>query len=68
MTKSSYTTVRLDKASVGEADSLLSELGRDIGVRVSRDVLMRALVWGVTAPQASGMIAAYIRHTEKLSD
>lgn len=65
MAKTAYTTVRLDAAAVKDAERLLGELRRDTGVKTSRDVVVRALLWGVTAPQAAGMHAAYIMHAER---
>jgi hypothetical protein len=64
MTKPSYTTARLDSAAVKDADGLLGQLRRDIGIKTSRETIIRALLWGVTAPQAAGMLAAYIKHAE----
>jgi hypothetical protein len=66
MAKAVYTTVRLDMAAAEDATRLLAELRRDIGVKGSRDLVVRALLWGVTAPQAAGMLAAYIKHAEAL--
>jgi hypothetical protein len=34
------------------------------GANTSRDELIRVLLWGVTAPQAVGMLSAYIKHAE----
>jgi hypothetical protein len=66
MAKAAYTTVRLDAGAAEDADRLLSQLRRDIGVKSSRDLIVRALLWGVTAPQAAGMLSAYIKHAETL--
>jgi hypothetical protein len=67
MAKPAYTTVRLDGPAAHDADELLAQLRRDIGVKASRDLIVRALIWGVTAPQAAGMLAAYIKHAESSS-
>jgi hypothetical protein len=56
------TSARLDESAVADADRLLAQLRQDIGIRTSRDELLRVLVWGVTAPQAAGMHRAYIKH------
>jgi hypothetical protein len=63
MGKERVTTVGLDRAAAEDAKALLAEL-RALGTKTSRDELVRALVWGTTAPQAAGMIMAYIMHTE----
>jgi len=67
MAKVRYTTTRLDPAAVEDATRLLKAM-REEGARSSRDEIIRALLWGVTAPQAVGMLAAYIRHAERTSD
>jgi|GEM_PF-4324563 len=67
MAKQSYTTARLDAATVGHANRLLTEMRRE-GAKASRDEIIKALLWGVTAPQAVGMLAAYIKHAETSSD
>jgi hypothetical protein len=67
MAKPSYTTARLDAAAVDDATRLLTEMRRE-GAKTSRDELIRMLLWGVTAPQATGMLSAYIRHAETLRD
>lgn len=63
MAKSSTTSARLDDAAVDDATRLLAALRRE-GTDTSRDRIVRALLWGVTAPQAAGMLRAYIAHTE----
>jgi hypothetical protein len=67
MAKPSYTTARLDAAAVDDAARLLAEMRRE-GARTSRDEIIKALLWGVTAPQAVGMLRAYIVHAEKSSE
>jgi hypothetical protein len=63
MAKPSYNTTRLDDAAVEDAKRLLAAMRRE-GTESSRDKLVRALLWGVTAPQAVGMLRAYIAHVE----
>ena len=67
MAKERVTTVGLDRAAAEDAARLVEDL-RGIGTKTSRDELVRALVWGVTAPQAVGMISAYIMHTKARED
>ncbi len=66
MAKPSYNTARLDDAAVEDARRLLAEMRRE-GTETSRDKVVRALLWGVTAPQAVGMLRAYIAHAEASS-
>ena len=66
MAKPSYTSARLDNAAVDDATRLLAAMRRE-GAKTSRDELIRVLLWGVTAPQAVGMLSAYIMHTEAAS-
>jgi hypothetical protein len=63
MAKPSYTSARLDDAAVEDAKRLLAEMRRE-GTETSRDKIVRALLWGVTSPQAVGMLRAYIAHAE----
>jgi hypothetical protein len=63
MAKMSYTSARLDNAAVEDASRLLDEM-RGAGTDTSRDKLIKALLWGVTAPQAVGMHRAYVMHAE----
>lgn len=63
MAKPSTTQARLDDAAVEDAKRLLQAM-RQEGTDVSRDKLVRALLWGVSAPQAVGMLRAYIAHAE----
>jgi hypothetical protein len=67
MAKPSYTTARLDGAAVDDAARLLGEMRRE-GAKTSRDEIIKVLLWGVTAPQAVGMLSAYIKHAEEPSD
>ncbi len=67
MAPTGIRSARLDAAAVADADRLLAEMRRE-GVDASRDRIIRVLLWGVTAPQASGMLAAYIRHAQARSD
>jgi hypothetical protein len=67
MAKSSYTTARLDATAVNDATRLLAKMRRE-GAKTSRDEIIRVLLWGVTAPQATGMLSAYIRHAETMRD
>lgn len=64
MATTKLTTVRLDAAAVGDAERLIHELRRDIGVKTSRDLMVRALLWGISAPQVAGVLSAYIKHAE----
>jgi hypothetical protein len=66
MAKTSYTSARLDNAAVEDASRLMAEMRRE-GIDTSRDKIIRALLWGVTAPQAVGMHRAYIAHAEASS-
>ncbi len=66
MAKSSYTTARLDAAAVDDAARMLAEMRLE-GARTSRDEIIKVLLWGVTAPQAVGMLRAYIAHVERSS-
>jgi hypothetical protein len=68
MAKAVYTTVRLDAAGRHDAERLLNQLRRDMGVKTSRDLIVRALLWGVSAPQAAGILSAYIKHAETASE
>lgn len=63
MAKERVTTAGLDRAAVENSTRLITEMRR-LGTRTSRDELIRALVWGVTAPQAIGMLSAYIMYAE----
>lgn len=65
MAKTSYTSARLDNAAVEDASRLLAEM-RAEGTDTSRDKLIKALLWGITGPQAVGMHRAYIMHAEAL--
>lgn len=67
MAKPSYNTARLDDAAVEDAKRLLAAMRRE-GTDTSRDKVVRALLWGVTAPQAVGMLRAYIAHAEAWSE
>lgn len=66
MAKASYTTARLDAAAADDAARLLAGMRRE-GARASRDEIIKVLLWGVTAPQAVGMLHAYIVHAERSS-
>jgi hypothetical protein len=63
MAKLSYTSARLDGGAVEDARRLLTAMRRE-GARTSRDEIIRVLLWGVTAPQAVGMLSAYIKNAE----
>jgi hypothetical protein len=63
MTNTSSKSARLDSAAVADAERLLAEMRRE-GADTSRDKLIRVLLWGVTAPQAVGMLSAFIRNAE----
>jgi hypothetical protein len=67
MATKTYTTVRLDIPARDSTDRLLAALRSQNGLRTSRDEIVRALVWGVTPPQAAGMLSAYIKHAESMS-
>jgi hypothetical protein len=64
MAPKTYTTVRLDSPARDNADRLRAALRSESGLRTSRDEIVRALVWGVTPPQAAGMLSAYVKHAE----
>lgn len=66
MANQRVTTVGLDRAAAADAEKLIGAMKR-LGTKTSRDELVRALVWGVTAPQAAGMVSAYIMHTSSQS-
>jgi hypothetical protein len=63
MAKPSVTTIRLDPEAVHALDRLIVGVAATHGHRTARDELMRALAFGVTVPQAFGMLAAYNLHT-----
>lgn len=63
MAERRYTTVRLDSYAVEDADKLRAQM-RALGAKSSRDELVRALLWGITGPQAAGIVSAYIMHVE----
>lgn len=44
----------------GENSARLLDEMKLYGVDASREQLVRALLWGVTAPQAAGMVSAFI--------
>jgi hypothetical protein len=67
MAKLSYTSARLDGGAVEDARHLMAAMRRE-GAKTSRDEIIRALLWGVTAPQAVGMLAAYIKHAQASAD
>ncbi len=50
----------------GENRARLLEEMKLYGVDTSREKLVRALFWGVTAPQAAGMVSAFILDAERL--
>ena len=60
------TTVRLDPAAVEDAERLRAGMRAEGVKTLSRDEVVRALVWGVTPPQAVGMLRAYNEHTERV--
>jgi hypothetical protein len=64
MANASTTQARLDAAAAEDARRLIEEMQGE-GTEVSRDKLVRALLWGVTAPQAVGMLRAYIAHAHR---
>lgn len=51
--------------TAGENSTRLLDEMRLYGVDTSREKLVRALFWGVTAPQAAGMVAAFILDAER---
>jgi hypothetical protein len=52
-------TVRIDDTASENAKRLIDGMKR-YGVDGSREQLVRALLWGVTAPQAAGIVSAFI--------
>jgi hypothetical protein len=67
MTNSNNKSARLDSAAVADAERLLAGMRRE-GADTSRDKLIRVLLWGVTPPQAVGMLAAFIKHAERVRE
>jgi hypothetical protein len=67
MAKPSYTSARLDRGAVEDARRLLAAMRRE-GAKASRDEIIKVLLWGVSAPQATGMLSAYIKHAEESQD
>ncbi|MFI5004026.1 MAG: hypothetical protein ACHQE6_03335 [Solirubrobacterales bacterium] len=57
-------TVGINEIAAKNAIRLLDEM-KLYGVDTSREKLVRALFWGVTAPQAAGMVAAFILDAER---
>ena len=60
------TTIRLDAAAVEDAERLRAGMRAEGVNTLSRDEVVRALVWGVTPAQAVGMLRAYIAHIERV--
>jgi hypothetical protein len=67
MAKPSYTSARLDRGAVEDANRLLAAMRRE-GAKASRDEIIKVLLWGVSAPQAVGMLSAYIKHADESAD
>ena len=61
---SRVTTVGLDPLAAANAQRLLADMVEE-GTESSRDQLVKALLWGVSAPLATGMVRAYIAHTSR---
>jgi hypothetical protein len=57
-------SVRINEIAAENAAQLLDEMGL-YGVDTSREKLVRALLWGVTAPQAAGMVSAFILESKR---
>jgi hypothetical protein len=57
-------SVRINETAAENATRLLDEM-RLYGVETSREKLVRALFWGVTAPQAAGMVSAFILESKR---
>lgn len=57
-------SVRINEIAAENAARLLDEL-RLYGVDTSREKLVRALLWGVTAPQSAGMVSAFILESSR---
>jgi hypothetical protein len=64
MANKRVTTVGLDHYAMEDAARLIDGI-RALGTKASRDELVRALIWGTSAPQAVGMISAYIMHAHE---
>jgi hypothetical protein len=62
------TTIRIDAGSKDAVDRLKLDLRRENGLKASRDEIVAALVCGVSAPQAAGMLVAYIKHATDISN
>jgi hypothetical protein len=56
--------VRLNENAAENAARLLDEMGL-YGVETSREKLVRALVWGVSAPAAAGIVSAFIMDAKR---
>jgi hypothetical protein len=54
----------LDEATKGKLGDLKTSLRKENGLMNSREQIVRALIWGITPAQASGMLTAYIKHAE----
>jgi hypothetical protein len=57
-------SVGITEIAAENSTRLLDEMKR-YGVDTSREKLVRALFWGVTAPQAAGMVSAFISDAER---
>jgi hypothetical protein len=59
-----FPNVRLNENAAENAVRLLDDMGL-YGVDTSREKLVRAILWGVTAPQAAGMVSAFILESRR---
>jgi hypothetical protein len=64
MAPTRISTVRLDEATKGKLSDLKTSLRKENGLMNSREQIVRALIWGITPAQVSGMLTAYIKHAE----
>jgi hypothetical protein len=56
------STIRIDTPLRDAIDCLKADLRKENGLKASREEIVGALVCGVSAAQASGMLTAYIKH------
>lgn len=57
-------SVGINEIAAENSIRLLEEM-KLYGVDTSREKLVRALFWGVTAPQAAGMVSAFILDAQR---
>jgi hypothetical protein len=56
------STIRIAPPLRDSIDRLKADLRKENGLKASREEIVGALVSGISAAQASGMLTAYIKH------